>query len=199
MIYVRLSLIVLGTSLLPGCGDKPAEETIAAAAAVAMPDSQSAKVASDVLNAGGNAIDVAVAAGFALAVSEPEAGNIGGGGFMVIYYEGEAYFLDYRETAPLAAHRDMYLDEDGEVIEGLSTRGHLSVGVPGAVAGLWTAHQRFGSLPWKDLVMPAVRLARDGFIAHPQLADEIHDELPFYEGKTNFANYFGPVCAVAAK
>jgi gamma-glutamyltranspeptidase/glutathione hydrolase len=164
-------------------------------AAIAMPDAYSAEISSAILEAGGSAVDAAVAAGFALAVTEPEAGNIGGGGFMLIWQDGKAWFLDYRETAPLAANRDMYLDEHGEVIEDASTVGHLAVGVPGSVAGLWAAHQRFGKLPWRELVMPAVRLAREGFIVHPQLADEIEYGLEKYAGKTNFSEHFGSVSA----
>ena len=193
-------LISLATlAVLNGCGGTETPATTVAqasksrAAAVAMPDSESARVAADVLSAGGNAVDAAVAAGFVLAVTEPEAGNIGGGGFMLIYLDGKPYFLDYRETAPLAAHRDMFLDQDGNVIRDASTMGHLSVGVPGSVAGHWEAHQRFGTLPWRDLVMPSVLLARDGFVVHPQLAENVQEVIPRYTGKTNFARYFGTV------
>ncbi len=120
------------------------------------------EVGVDVLQAGGNAVDAAVATGFALAVVNPEAGNMGGGGFMVLRLgDGSAAALDFRERAPAAASRDMYLDESGELTDG-STVGHGAVGVPGSVAGLWEAHQRYGSLPWSDLVAPAIRLA-DGF------------------------------------
>jgi len=193
--YLRSTSIFLVLALNVAC-ERPqpidaSVPTTISTAAIAMPDSQSAQVAADVLNAGGNAVDAAIAAGFALAVSEPEAGNIGGGGFMLIYLDGVAHFLDYRETAPLAAHRDMYLDENGDVIEGSSTVGHLSVGVPGSVAGLWAAHQKFGSLPWRDLVMPSVRLARDGFVVHPKLAEIGEYGVAKLEGKTNFAKYFG--------
>lgn len=160
-----------------------------------MPDSQSAAVSAAILEAGGNAVDAAVAAGLVLAVTEPEAGNIGGGGFMLIWLDDEAHFLDYRETAPLAAHRDMYLDEKGEVIEDASTVGHLASGVPGAVAGMWTAHQRFGKLPWRDVVMPAVGLAKDGFAVHPLLVEEIESGLEKFDGRTNFRTYFGSVKA----
>ena len=120
------------------------------------------QVGADVLRAGGNAVDAAVATAFALAVVNPEAGNIGGGGFMVLRLsDGTTAALDFREQAPAAATRDMYLDESGELTDG-STVGHRAVGVPGTVAGLWEAHQRYGSLPWSDLVAPAIRLA-DGF------------------------------------
>ena len=108
----------------------------------------------------------------------------------VIWIDGEAHFLDFRETAPLAAHRDMYLDENGDPIADLSKTGHLAVGVPGSVAGLWEAHQKFGSLPWRDLVMPAVALARDGYVVHEHLAGNIERGLKKFDGRTNFANYF---------
>jgi gamma-glutamyltranspeptidase/glutathione hydrolase len=126
-----------------------------------------------------------------LAVTLPEAGNIGGGGFMLIHFDGQAQFVDYRERAPYAAHRDMYLDEERNVIEGASRVGHLAVGVPGTVAGLWSAHQRFGKLPWKDLVAPAIKLARDGFPVPELLAHNIERTGPRFAGKTNFDSYFG--------
>jgi gamma-glutamyltranspeptidase / glutathione hydrolase len=120
-------------------------------------------VGRDVLRAGGNAVDAAVAVGFALAVVHPEAGNIGGGGFMVIRTaDGQVRTLDYRETAPGRASRDMYLDADGEPTE-LSVTGHLSAGVPGSPAGLVEAHRTYGKLPFDSVIMPAIRLARDGF------------------------------------
>lgn len=170
-------------------------EPEASPAAIAMPDAFAAQVAADVLAAGGNAVDAAVAVGFSLAVTLPEAGNIGGGGFMLIHSSGESHFVDYREAAPLAAHRDMYLDEDGNVIEGASTTGHLAAGVPGTVSGLWEAHQRFGSMPWADLLAPAVALARDGFVVPAELAGNIERSMRRTDGKTNFAEYFGHATA----
>ena len=164
-------------------------------AAVAMPDRYGAAVAEQILRAGGNAVDAGIAAGLALAVTYPEAGNIGGGGFMLIRMNGENAFIDYRETAPSAADRDMYLDENGDVIKGLSLVGHLSVGVPGTVAGFWEAHQRFGSLPWQDLVMPAVELAEAGFEVPEKLGGGMLTRLERYEGKTNFADYFGDMAS----
>lgn len=195
----RLFLPILAFAvLLTGCSPADAppavtEETAAPApaAAVAMPDSYSAQVAEDVLRAGGNAVDAAVAVGFSLAVTYPEAGNIGGGGFMLIHMNGEDSFLDYRETAPLAAHTDMYLDEDGNVIDGQSLIGHLAVGVPGTVAGMWEAHKRFGTLPWKDLVTPAVTLAADGFVVPEALGGGMMSLGDWYGRDTNFEDYFG--------
>ncbi len=125
-----------------------------------------------ILQAGGNAVDAAIATSFALAVVNPEAGNIGGGGFMVLRLaDGTTAALDYRERAPLAAHRDMFLDENGELREGY-TQGHLASGVPGSVAGLWEAHQRYGSLAWAELVAPAVELA-EGFVVRERQARQI--------------------------
>jgi gamma-glutamyltranspeptidase/glutathione hydrolase len=160
-------------------------------AAVAMPDTYAAEVSEKVLRAGGNAVDAAVAAGFALAVTYPEAGNIGGGGFMLIRLDDETSFVDYRETAPIAAHRDMFLDEKGNVIEGASLIGHKAVGVPGTVAGFWAAHQRYGTLPWSDLVMPAVKLAEDGFVVPDDLGGGMQMMQEWFDGKTNFGDYFG--------
>jgi len=119
-----------------------------------------------VFKQGGNAFDVAVAVAFALAVVHPEAGNIGGGGFAVIRdgKTGEIKALDFREKAPLAAHEKMYLDSSGTVIEGLSTLGALSVGVPGTIAGLYELWKTYGTLEWKDLVSLSAALADSGFV-----------------------------------
>ncbi len=122
------------------------------------------EVGRDVLRRGGNAVDAAVAGAFALAVVHPEAGNLGGGGFMLIRTAaGEVAALDYRETAPALATRDMYLDARGERTD-RSVTGQLASGVPGTVAGLAEAHGRFGRMEWRDLVAPAVELARAGFV-----------------------------------
>lgn len=118
-----------------------------------------------VLKAGGNAVDAAVAVQFVLSVVYPEAGNLGGGGFMVLFQPGTgAQALDFREKAPLSATEDMYLDQQGHVISTASTLGHLAAGVPGSVDGMVRAHARFGSMEWKFLLEDAIRLARDGFI-----------------------------------
>ena len=118
----------------------------------------------DILRRGGNAVDAAVAVGFALAVVHPVAGNIGGGGFMVIRMrDGTVRALDYREAAPARATRDMYVDSAGDVTPA-SLTGHLAVAVPGSVAGLFEAHRKFGRLPWKDVVAPAIKLADDGYL-----------------------------------
>ena len=138
---------------------------IAEKAAVVSPHPLASQIGLEVLRAGGNAIDAAVAVQFALAVVYPRAGNLGGGGFMLIRMaDGQAAALDYREKAPLAASRDMYLDGDGNVIEGLSVEGHLAAGVPGTPAGLVEAHARYGRIQdWGRLIQPAIELAERGF------------------------------------
>jgi gamma-glutamyltranspeptidase / glutathione hydrolase len=165
------------------------------AGALAMPDRFSADAAQAVLEAGGNAVDAGIAAAFVLAVTLPEAGNIGGGGFMLARMNGESVFLDYRETAPATAHRDIYLDDQGNVIDGASVVGHRAAGVPGTVAGLWAAHQRWGTRPWAELVEPAVRLAGEGFVVPAGLAANVADERPGFAGRTNFDDVFRGVVA----
>jgi gamma-glutamyltranspeptidase/glutathione hydrolase len=133
-------------------------------AAVAAGSVIASEVGRDVLRQGGNAVDAAVATGFAMAVVDPEAGNIGGGGFMLIRRaSGEAFLVDYRERAPAASRRDMFIGADGASADG-SRIGHLAAGVPGSVAGMLEAHRRFGRLPLATLIEPAIRLAGDGFI-----------------------------------
>ena len=159
--------------------------------AVAAPDQYGAEVAAQVLKRGGNAVDAAVATAFTLAVTYPEAGNIGGGGFMTVFFDGKPYFLDYRETAPKAASRDMYLGEKGEVIENLSMVGARAAGVPGTVMGLWEAHQKFGTLPWRELIAPAVEYAEKGFTVADKQYQYRDDALKLFNGTTNFTEYFG--------
>lgn len=126
------------------------------------------QVGVDVLRRGGNAVDAAVAVGYALAVVYPAAGNLGGGGFMTLQFaDGRRTFLDFREKAPLAATADMYLGADGQPVKGLSTRGHLAVGVPGTVSGLEFARAKYGTMQRAALVAPALRLARRGFVLEP--------------------------------
>ena len=122
------------------------------------------EVGRHILQQGGNAVDAAIAVQFALAVTLPRAGNLGGGGFMVVHMaDGTVASLDFRERAPGLAHRDMYLDSGGNYLSDLSKTGALAVGVPGTVDGMVNAHARFGSLPWADLVAPAIALAREGY------------------------------------
>ncbi|ENY77234.1 gamma-glutamyltransferase [Pseudomonas putida TRO1] len=159
--------------------------------AVAAPDQYGAQVAADILKKGGNAVDAAVATAFTLAVTYPEAGNIGGGGFMTLFVEGKPYFLDYREVAPKAATRNMYLDDKGEVIENLSLVGARAAGVPGTVMGLWEAHQKFGKLPWSELLTPAIGYAKNGFKVAEKQYQYRNDAQGMFKTATNFNDYFG--------
>jgi gamma-glutamyltranspeptidase/glutathione hydrolase len=168
-----------------------AETKAPRAAAVASPDSYGAEVAAQVLKQGGNAVDAAIATAFTLAVTYPEAGNLGGGGFVTLWFNGKAYFLDYRETAPAKAHRDMYLNAEGEVVAGLSLIGHQASGVPGTVMGMWQLHQLFGSKSWAELLAPAIQLAEHGFIVPEKAYLYEGDMLQRFAGKTNFIDYFG--------
>src|SRR5687767_7333478 len=128
------------------------------------------QVGIEILRSGGNAVDAAVAVGFALAVVYPEAGNLGGGGFTVVRMaDGRVAAIDYREVAPLAATRDMFLDDSGRVTR-KSVVGPLASGVPGSVAGLVATHQRFGILPLARVIAPAIRLAETGFAVDARLA-----------------------------
>jgi len=162
-------------------------------AAVAMPDSFSADAAALVLKQGGNAVDAAITAQFVLAVTLPEAGNLGGGGFMLVRKDGYNDFIDYREKAPLTADRDMYLDSRGKVIHDKSLYSIFASGVPGTVAGMWLAHKKYGSLPWQTLVQPAVDLAEHGFIVPAKLKAHIDyylNKMARKGIKVNFADYF---------
>jgi gamma-glutamyltranspeptidase/glutathione hydrolase len=159
------------------------------AGAVAAPDIFGAQAARTVLREGGNAVDAAVATGFALAVTFPGAGNVGGGGFLTLYVDGKPYFLDYRETAPAAASAGMYLSASGQPVPDLSLVGNLSSGVPGTVRGLAEAHRRFGRLTWKQDLAPAIALARDGFIVPPGLIAERDYALPQLGKNTDFSQW----------
>ena len=132
------------------------------------------QVGADVLSSGGNAVDAAIATGFALAVTHPTAGNIGGGGFMVIRFpDGQSTAIDFREKAPLTSHPEMWLDETGEYSSDLHHRSHKAVGVPGTVAGFDKAHRLYGAASWVDLVQPAIDLAGEGFELSEALAGSI--------------------------
>ncbi|PMZ92884.1 MULTISPECIES: gamma-glutamyltransferase [unclassified Pseudomonas] len=159
--------------------------------AVAAPDQYGAQVAADILKKGGNAVDAAVATAFTLAVTYPEAGNIGGGGFMTLFVDGKPYFLDYREVAPKAATKTMYLDDKGEVIENLSLVGVRAAGVPGTVMGLWEAHQKFGKLEWSELLTPAIGYAKNGFKIAQKQYQYRDDAQGLFKTATNFNDYFG--------
>ncbi|MCF7797650.1 MAG: gamma-glutamyltransferase, partial [Candidatus Marinimicrobia bacterium] len=138
-------------------------------------DELAAQAGRDILAAGGNAVDAAVAVGYALAVTYPQAGNIGGGGFMVIRMaDGRMAAIDYREKAPAMATRDMFLDDSGRVVQGLSLRGGLAVGVPGTVAGLQMALDNYGTMKLKKVIDPAITLAKRGFPVNFYLSHALH-------------------------
>jgi len=140
--------------------------------------SLASEIGASVLRRGGNAVDAAVATAFALAVVHPEAGNLGGGGFMIIAGTGsDPVAIDYREMAPKKATEDMFVGEDGSIERSRIRRGALAAGVPGTVRGLALAHRLHGTLPWKDLVEPAARLATDGFILTEDLASSLEEAL----------------------
>ncbi|HEV7572159.1 MAG TPA: gamma-glutamyltransferase, partial [Thermoanaerobaculia bacterium] len=136
-----------------------------------------AQVGVEIMRKGGNAVDAAIATALAMAVTWPAAGNLGGGGFMLIRMaDGTSEAIDYRERAPLAASRDMYLDANGKIIKGASTDGYKAIGVPGTVAGLMLVHKRHGKLKWSELVEPARRLAAAGFVVSPFLDGVFRDK-----------------------
>jgi gamma-glutamyltranspeptidase/glutathione hydrolase len=200
MKYLSRNCFILTVLLLAACADQeeaaPSRGTSPVKeAAIAIPDKHAARVTEEILLAGGNAVDAAVATGFALAVTYLDAGNIGGGGFMLIHMEGKPYFLDYRETAPGAAHRDMFLNEQGDVIENSTLIGARAASVPGTVAGFWAAHERFGKLPWEQVLEPAIKLAREGFVPARVLADDVQSRFDWFGTDTNFNQYFGEVKA----
>ena len=149
-----------------------------------------ADVGLSVLKNGGNAVDAAVAVGFALAVTHPVAGNLGGGGFMLIRFaDGRTTFFDFRECAPLKASRDMYIGPDGNATRD-SIYGWRSSGVPGSVAGFQMAKQRFGSKPWAELLAPAVKLARDGFPVNQTLAESFKSDKKIPRGGPRVEAHF---------
>jgi gamma-glutamyltranspeptidase / glutathione hydrolase len=186
---------ILASVLLCGCHSGPSPAAGAAAPTVpaawphplSVPDVTAAhgmvvtdaplasRVGATVLRQGGSAIDAAVATAFALAVTLPSAGNVGGGGFAVMAVNGQTASLDFRETAPAAASRNMFLDEHGEATD-RSITGHLAAGVPGSVAGLWALHQKFGTKPWAELVAPAIDLAERGFAVDADFSSSVGDE-----------------------
>ena len=132
------------------------------------------KAGAAAMKRGGNAVDAAVATGFALAVVHPQAGNIGGGGFMLVRFaKGDAHFVDYREKAPAAATRTMYVDAQGNIVPNASLVGYKAIAVPGSVAGLYYAHKKWGKLPWASLLAPAVRMARAGFPLSQEDCDDL--------------------------
>jgi len=184
----RRSLIASALlAALVGCGgsDNDSDKAQLTSAAVSSPDNFGAEAAKQILDQGGNAVDAGVAVAFTLAVTLPSAGNIGGGGFMTIYVDGKPYFVDYREKAPGAATPTMYLDANGDVIPRLSLDGSLATGVPGTVAGMQAAHEKFGRLKWSQVLAPAIGYAKNGFIANSSASPTST------ASRVNFNDYFG--------
>ena len=165
-------------------------EKIPIQGAVVSAREEASKIGIEILKKGGNAFDAMVATSFALSVVFPNAGNITGGGFMVYRTsEGDIGSLDYRETAPLSSNEDMYLDNNGKVIDDLSRTGGLAVGVPGSVAGILEVHNKFGSLPLNDLIKPSVELAKKGFLVTEKQAKSLNskkDEFIKVNGESTF-------------
>jgi gamma-glutamyltranspeptidase/glutathione hydrolase len=192
----RALMFIWGAALAVACTGTPLTRDNDTGA-MAMPDRYSAAIAEEILDDGGNAVDAAIAAAFVLAVTYPEAGNIGGGGFLLTRFGEHAAFLDFREIAPAAATRDMYLDARGEIVDGASLNGHRAVAVPGTVAGLWSAHEKLATKSWRELLAPAIALAEDGYEVPALLAQRIKDDMPRLGGVASFTRHFGHLRAGA--
>lgn len=179
LVSIFLTLFLLGSIGASAAGRIPERGNngvVASSSAIA------SQVGVEIMRKGGNAVDAAVATAFAMAVTWPTAGNIGGGGFLVYHgADGTATTFDFREKAPLAATKTMYLDEEGNVRDNSNHESILAVGVPGTVAGLELAHKRFGKLRWKDVVAPAVKLARNGIPVSWKLHDDFSNRMPRFE------------------
>jgi gamma-glutamyltranspeptidase / glutathione hydrolase len=170
-----VTLLIAAISAAPTLGDsKPVHAPHAIVVSI---DELASKAGVEIMRQGGNAIDAAVATGFALAVVYPQAGNLGGGGFMLIRMaDGKTHFIDFREEAPAAATAAMYLDAQGNVIDGASEYGYKAIGVPGSVAGLVYAEKKYGKLTLPQVMAPAIRLARDGFALRWQEARDLRED-----------------------
>jgi gamma-glutamyltranspeptidase/glutathione hydrolase len=161
---------------------------------VSSADEYASQVGIEILKKGGNAIDAAVAVGFTLAVTYPGAGNIGGGGFMLIHLkDGRNISIDYREKAPISAYKDMYLDSNGNVVEGLSTIGHLAGGVPGSVAGLLYALEKYGTMSRQEVMQYAIDYAENGFKIHKRLAENLNSQQTAFAKFPSTMEIFGGV------
>ncbi|HEY6338682.1 MAG TPA: gamma-glutamyltransferase family protein, partial [Candidatus Sulfotelmatobacter sp.] len=161
LIYLLLAVVVVWNAPSATAANDPVHAQHAIVVSV---HELASRTGVEIMQAGGNAVDAAVATGFALAVVHPPAGNLGGGGFMLIRMaDGKAHFIDYREKAPAAAKRDMYLDAQGNVIKGASEYGYKAIGVPGSVAGMVYAEQKYGKLTLRQVMAPAIKLAREGY------------------------------------
>ena len=177
-VMIRMLAVLLSVALPLSFASRQDLGVASTTGLVVSTSSIASDVGAAVLADGGSAVDAAIATAFALAVTHPTAGNIGGGGFMVVRTpDGRATAFDFREKAPLKSTPTMYLDETGNINRALTSSGYLAPGVPGTVRGLELAHKRFGKLPWKRLVDPAAKLAREGFVMHPSLARSLNSQL----------------------
>jgi gamma-glutamyltranspeptidase/glutathione hydrolase len=180
VIWISAIIFTLSTSLCYAASGMVVSENRIASA-----------VGADILRSGGNAVDAAVAVGYALAVVNPCCGNIGGGGFMTIHLaNGKDIFINFREKAPHAASKNMYLDQKGDVIPDLSVKGYLAVAIPGTVLGLDTALQKFGTMTRQQVMAPAIKLAADGFTVTPYLAKEFAQYAKYFKEQPNVAAIF---------
>jgi len=197
--HKSLILLLMAAAAVPGSWCAGSTEPVHAQHAMVVSAHELASRAGvEMMRTGGNAVDAAVATGFALAVVHPAAGNLGGGGFMLVRMaDGRTHFLDYREMAPAAATRDMYLDAQGNVIEDASEIGYKAIGVPGSVAGMVYAEQKYGKLTLKQVMTPAIRMAREGYALTWGEARDFHDKYlaRFSESRRIFqreGNYYLP-------
>ena len=173
-LFISLLVVCLWASAAQAAPMRPVHAPHAMVASV---HELASRAGIEMMHAGGNAVDAAVATGFALAVVHPQAGNLGGGGFMLIRMaDGMARFIDYREKAPAAATADMYLDAQKNVIENASLVGYKAIGVPGSVAGLAYAQKTYGKLPLAQVMAPAIKLARDGYPLAWEDAEDLRDQ-----------------------
>ena len=182
------TVLLLGSLSLDAASSHPVRGTggvVSSSSAIA------SEVGVEIMKKGGNAVDAAIATAFAMAVTWPTAGNIGGGGFMIYHgTDGEATAFDFREKAPLASTKTMYLDADGNIRDNSNHDSLLAVGVPGTVAGMELAHQRYGSLEWQELLQPAIDLARDGMPISWYLHDSFKRYKPYWDRYPSSAKVF---------
>lgn len=190
-LYTSTALLLLCFVISCKPSEQPVVGVVADSAMVVSAHPLATEIGLEVLKNGGNAVDAMVATHFALAVTLPWAGNIGGGGFMVLReVDGEISTLDFREKAPAAAGRNMYLDDSLQVIEKLSRYGHLAAGVPGSVDGMVEAHNKFGSLPWADLIQPSIDLAINGFALTEKEASALRNNVTEFKTYNTVAPEF---------
>lgn len=187
----KFIIILIISILFIGCKESKVKGLITEKAMVVSAKKEASKVGSDILQKGGNAYDAMIATHFALAVVYPVAGNIGGGGFMVYRDKnGRKGALDFREKAPITAYKDMYLDSLGNVIKNKSVLGAHAVGIPGSVAGVFEVYKKFGSLPFKELIQPAIDLAKNGFTITRKQADDLNNATDRFRKVNNYKTIF---------